>query len=128
LLHEIDYQPHTYMATVDLNNRSRVFNRFTEYNVDYSKPPQQAWTITNFWGFGLPALHVAMEDGLCSAITLTNNRTYALLMTLTTMEVVCWSNSHQWFCGRPRFTSAVTRDPKRRRDLRSDPERKRSDI
>ncbi|HTD65808.1 MAG TPA: right-handed parallel beta-helix repeat-containing protein, partial [Candidatus Limnocylindria bacterium] len=78
LLHEIDYQPHTYMASVDVNNGSRVFNRFTEYHVDYTKPPQQAWTITNFWGFGLPSYSYGFDDGICSAITMSNGRTYAM--------------------------------------------------
>jgi hypothetical protein len=78
LLHEIDYQPHTYLGSVDVNNGSRVFNRFTEYNVDYSKPPQQAWTITNFWGYGLQTDCFGMEDGICSPITMNNGRTYAL--------------------------------------------------
>jgi hypothetical protein len=78
LLHEINYQPHTYMATVDVNNGARVFNRFTEYNVDYSRPPQQAWVITNFWGYGLPNYPWQMEHGLCSVITMNNGRTYGL--------------------------------------------------
>jgi len=77
LLHEITYQPHTYMATVDVNNGSRVFNRFTEYHVDYSRPPLQAWTITNFWGFNPPAYNWQMEDGLCSVVTL-SGRTFGL--------------------------------------------------
>ncbi len=79
LLHEINYQPHTYLGSVDVNNGSRVFNRFTEYNVDYSRPPQQAWIITNFWGYGLPAHAFGMEDGICSPITMNNGRTYALI-------------------------------------------------
>lgn len=78
LLNEIIFQPHTYMASVDVNNGSRVFNRFTEYNVDYSKPPQQAWTITNFWGFGLPSYAFGFDDGLCSVITMSNGKTFAL--------------------------------------------------
>ncbi len=80
LLHEIDYQPHTYLASVDVNNGSRVFNRFTEYSVDYSKPPQQAWTITNFWGYNLPEYIYGAPgyDGICSPITMSNGRTYAL--------------------------------------------------
>ncbi|HWN94559.1 MAG TPA: right-handed parallel beta-helix repeat-containing protein, partial [Methylomirabilota bacterium] len=79
LLHEINYQPHTYMASVDVNNGTRVFNRFTEYHVDYSKPAQQAWTITNFWGFGLPAYAFSFDDGVCSPVTMSNGRTYALM-------------------------------------------------
>lgn len=78
LLHEINFQPHSYMATVDVNQPSRVFNRFTEYNVDYSKPPQQAWTITNFWGYNLPSYYFGLEDGVCSVVTLNNGRTYGL--------------------------------------------------
>ncbi len=78
LLHEFNYQPHTYMATVDGNNPSRVFNRFTEYHVDYSKPAQQGWSITNFWGYNLPAYPWNLEDGLCSVLTLSNGRTYGL--------------------------------------------------
>jgi hypothetical protein len=81
LLHEICFQPHTYMATADVNNPSRVFNRFTEYHVDYTKPPQEGWKITNFWGYGLPsyAYHAGMEDGFCSAITMSNGRTYTMM-------------------------------------------------
>jgi hypothetical protein len=82
LLHEIDYQPHTYLASVDVNNGSRVFNRFTEYHVDYSKPAQQAWTITNFWGYGVPTYMFypsGIEDGICSPVTLSNGRTYGLV-------------------------------------------------
>jgi len=78
LLHEIDYQPHTYMASVDANNGARVFNRFTEYHVDYSKPPQQAWKITNFWGYGLPSYSYGFDDGLASVITFSNGKTFAL--------------------------------------------------
>jgi hypothetical protein len=78
LLNEIVFQPHTYMASVDVNNGSRVFNRFTEYNVDYSKPPQQGWTITNFWGFGLPSYSYGFDDGICSVITMSNGKTFAL--------------------------------------------------
>src|SRR5688572_19645092 len=80
-LHEINYQPHTYMATADVGNGSRVFNRFTEYSVDYSKPPQQAWVMTNFWGYNLPsyAYDMGIEDGLCSVITMSNGRTYGLI-------------------------------------------------
>ncbi len=79
LLHEIDYQPHTYMASVDPNNGSRVFNRFTEYHVDYTKPPQQGWTITNFWGYGLAGYAYGFDDGICSAITMNNGRTYGMI-------------------------------------------------
>lgn len=81
LLHEINYQPHTYMATADVGNGARVFNRFTEYHVDYSKPPPQSWVMTNFWGYNLPsyAYNMGIEDGLCSVITMSNGRTYGLI-------------------------------------------------
>ncbi len=75
LINEIDYAPHNYTATADLNNPTRVFNRFTEYAVDYSKPLGQGWKITNFWGYGAAAFY-GFQDGVWSVVTLSNGRTY----------------------------------------------------
>lgn len=77
LLHQFDYVPHTYNATADRNNPTRVFNRFTEYTIDYSKPLGQSWSITNFWGYSLPNHYYGFEDGVWSVVTLSNGRTYA---------------------------------------------------
>ncbi|HMJ90757.1 MAG TPA: CARDB domain-containing protein [Candidatus Acidoferrum sp.] len=74
---EISYQPHSYNASVDLNNPKRVFNRFTEYAVDYTKPLAQGWVMTNFWGYNLPGHYYGFEDGVCKVVTLNNGRTYA---------------------------------------------------
>ena len=50
------YQPHSYMACVDQNNPSRIFNQFLEFKVDYTKPLSQAWTLVNNWKANVPAV------------------------------------------------------------------------
>src|SRR6185369_2249890 len=76
IVNEFCNQPHTYIASADANNPTRVFNRFTEYAVDYSRPLGQSWAITNFWGYNLPSYYYGFEDGLFSVVTLNNGRTY----------------------------------------------------
>lgn len=80
-LEQIMSQPHSYVVSVDANNPSRVFNQFLEFQVDYSKPLAQAWTLVNNWGVGLNANYLPWNCGLFDVTTFTNGRTYALIHT-----------------------------------------------
>jgi hypothetical protein len=78
-LGQIMYQPHSYVACVDQNNPSRVFNQFLEFQVDYSKPLSQGWTLVNNWKVGLDPVHISWNQGLYEVTTFTNGRTYGLI-------------------------------------------------
>ena len=78
-LEQIMYQPHSYIACVDQNNPSRVFNQFLEFKVDYTKPLPQAWTLVNNWKVGVDPVHVSWDAGIYEVTTFTNGRTYALI-------------------------------------------------
>jgi hypothetical protein len=82
------YNPHSYCAFSDPNDPTRVFDRFSEFRVDYSKPLQSGWVLTNFWGRLSSAGHGEIEhdgmteQGIYYPVTLTNGtdvRTYALV-------------------------------------------------
>ncbi|MDX1953692.1 MAG: right-handed parallel beta-helix repeat-containing protein [Verrucomicrobiota bacterium] len=75
-----EYIPHFYRATVDLNDPTRLFAEYTEYAIDYSKPLDEGWKMTNFWGFGLPqdAYDYPVSEGFNQVLTMTNGRTYGL--------------------------------------------------
>lgn len=76
---QIMFQPHSWMACVDQNNPSRVFNQFLEFRVDYTKPLQQGWTLENNWKANVPACNISWNEGLREVTTFTNGRTYALV-------------------------------------------------
>jgi len=78
-LEQVMYQPHSYSASVDRNNPSRVFNQFLEFSVDYTKPLSQAWTLVNNWKANVDACHISQNEGLRQVVTFTNGRTYALI-------------------------------------------------
>jgi hypothetical protein len=78
-LEQIMYQPHSYVAAVDQNNPSRVLNQFLEFDVDYSKPLAQAWTLVNNWLVGVPAGNISWNAGLYEVTTFPNGRVYALI-------------------------------------------------
>jgi hypothetical protein len=78
-LEQIMFQPHSYRTCVDQNNTSRVFNQFLEFNVDYSKPLSQGWTLVNNWKANVDTNHLDWEEGLFEVTTFTNNRTYGLI-------------------------------------------------
>jgi hypothetical protein len=78
-LEQIMFQPHSYIACVDQNNPSRVFNQFLEFKVDYAKPLPQAWTLVNNWKINVDASHISWNEGINEVTTFTNGRTYALI-------------------------------------------------
>jgi len=78
-IEQIMYQPHSYLGYVDQNNPSRVFSRFLEFNVDYTKPLPQSWTLVNNWKVNVPAVNIDWDEGLYEVTTFPNGRTYALI-------------------------------------------------
>ncbi len=78
-IEQIMHQPHSWIACVDQNDPSRVFNQFLEFKVDYTKPLPQAWTLVNNWKVNVPAANISWNEGLIEVTTFTNGRTYALV-------------------------------------------------
>ncbi len=78
-LEQIMYQPHSYVACVDQNNSSRVFNQFLEFSVDYTKPLPQAWTLVNNWKANVPPVNISWNEGIYEVTTFPNGRTYGLI-------------------------------------------------
>lgn len=80
-IEQIMYQGKSYSVTVDKNDPSRVFSKFYEFRVDYTKPLGQSWVMTNNWRVNLNTNNYLPADGhgLLSVVTLTNGRTYALI-------------------------------------------------
>jgi hypothetical protein len=78
-LEQIMYQPHSWLACVDQSNPSRVFNQFMEFNVDYTKPLSQGWTLVNNWKANVDACHISWNEGIREVTDFPNGRTYALI-------------------------------------------------
>lgn len=76
-LEQIMYQPHSYVACVDQTDPTRVFNQFLEFQVDYTKPPPQSWTLVNNWKANVDPCHISWNEGIREVTTFTNGRTYA---------------------------------------------------
>ncbi|MBV8403429.1 MAG: hypothetical protein JO203_04490 [Gammaproteobacteria bacterium] len=75
---EIMYMPKSYHAVVDPLQPGRVFNRFLEFAVDYSRPLKESWRLVRNWKAGLDRSYVTELDGLRGVVTLANGRTYGL--------------------------------------------------
>jgi hypothetical protein len=71
---EIMYLRASYTAAVDGVNPSRVFNRFLELEVDYTKPLAESWRLVRNWGAGLPAGYFGFADGLRMLATIAGGR------------------------------------------------------
>ncbi|MGO8701861.1 MAG: Ig-like domain repeat protein [Limisphaerales bacterium] len=78
-IEQIMYQPHSYIAAVDKNNPNRVFNQFYEFNVDYTQPLSEGWTLVNNWQANVPQVNISWNKGLYEVTTFPNGRTYALV-------------------------------------------------
>ena len=79
-IEQIMYQPHSYVASVDQNNPSRVFNQFLEFSVDYTKPLSNAWTLVNNWKANVPPNYLPWNEGIFEVTTFSNGHTYALIV------------------------------------------------
>ncbi|MBJ6144315.1 malectin domain-containing carbohydrate-binding protein [Hymenobacter sp. BT559] len=78
-INQIMYQAHTYAAAVDANNPTRVFSEFLEFQVDYSRPIGESWTLVRNWRVGLDNKYLGFGQGLQQVTTLANGRTYAMV-------------------------------------------------
>lgn len=78
---QLMWTPHSHIASVDVNNPTRVFNQFLEYKVDYSKPIGQSWELVKNWAAGLEKQYFGFfYHGLRHVTTLANGRTYAVVV------------------------------------------------
>ena len=97
---QIMYQPCSYVACADQNKVSRVFNQFLEFNVDYTKPISNSWTLVNNWKANVPTNNIFLDnEGLMQVTTLTNGRTYALVNDSSIQFApfeLCELVSNQW--------------------------------
>ena len=106
-LDNIMYVPHFYSSVVDPNNTTRVFADYVEYQVDYSKPLGHAngsWTLIRNWGYNVPATHDDHNNRLRCLTTLSNGRTYALLLYTVTAQTQKWEVVELPASGNLRFT------------------------
>jgi hypothetical protein len=78
-INQIMFQAHTYAASVDANDPTRVFSDFMEYKVDYSRPVADSWTLVRNWRVGLDAKYLGFGQGVQQVTTFPNGRTYALV-------------------------------------------------
>jgi hypothetical protein len=71
-------------TTADPNHPTRVIgDNWLEFQVDYTKPIQQGWTLTKNWAAGLATKYFGSGEGLLSVTTLNVNhvpRVYATMV------------------------------------------------
>jgi hypothetical protein len=79
VLEQIMYMPKSYHVAVDPQQPSRVFNKFLEFSVDYSRPLRDSWRLVRNWKAGLDRSFFTELEGLREVVTLTNGRTYGLV-------------------------------------------------
>ena len=80
-IEQLMFQPHAYAASVDANNPNRVFSEFLEFQVDYSRPVGESWTLVRNWRTGLDIKYLGFFQGLRQVTTLPNGRTYAIVQS-----------------------------------------------
>ena len=70
----------SYSVYADPNAPTRVYDKFLEFAVDYSKPltGTTGWTLVKNWGANIPSTYDYTE-GLIFPTTLSNGRTYAIV-------------------------------------------------
>jgi hypothetical protein len=79
LLGQIMYMPKSYHVAVDQLEPTRVFDRFLEFSVDYSRPLRDSWRLVRNWKAGLDESYDTDLEGLREVITLANGHTYGLV-------------------------------------------------
>lgn len=85
---QIQFLPINYNVAVDRNDPSRVFSRYLEYAVDYSKPIDRGWQLVRYFGDGASIGYRAFDAGFIDVSTLRNGRTYGLLRSRQGIETV----------------------------------------
>jgi len=78
-LGQIMYMPITYHVAVDPAQPSRVFNRFLEFAVDYSRPLHDSWQLVRNWRAGLDRSYLTDMEGLREVLMLRNGHTYGVV-------------------------------------------------
>lgn len=86
----IMFLPHNGWTAVDMNNPRRVIgDNYLEFEVDYTKPIQQGWTLKKNWAAGLDSKYLDPFSGINSISTLSNNRIYGTVNdTVSKLKVV----------------------------------------
>ena len=89
-LDQIAFLPVNYNAVADRNDPTRVFARYLEYSVDYTKPIGSGWRLMRYYGDGPPIAggYHAYDAGFVDIATLRNGRTYGLLRARSGVEVM----------------------------------------
>jgi hypothetical protein len=78
---QIQVMGYNYSCAVDVNNPTRVFSNYLEFEIDYSKPlaPNNgSWVFKRNWSAGVVAANDNQFNRLMCVSTLSNGRTYAL--------------------------------------------------
>ena len=55
-IEQIISQNASYSMSIDVNNPTRVFNKFEEFSIDYSKPLKQGWKYVKNWATNIDKL------------------------------------------------------------------------
>jgi hypothetical protein len=79
VIEQIMYLPHSYHVAVDYGQPQRVFDRFLEFSVDYSRPLRDSWKLVRNWAAGLDDSFSGSLDGLYTVVTLSNAHTYGVV-------------------------------------------------
>ena len=89
-LDQIAFVPINYNVVVDRNDASRVFTRYLEYAVDYSKPIGRGWKLSRYFGDGpqIARGYHGFDAGFVDVATLRNGVTYGLLRALNGIDVI----------------------------------------
>lgn len=77
-INRIQYIPYHYVTQVDANDSTRVFDGYREYQVNYTSPIQQSWTLKNNWQAGISKPGINNFLGMTNPVTLSNGRTYVM--------------------------------------------------
>lgn len=76
----IMFLPHNGPTTADPNDPTRIIgDNWLEFQVDYSQPIQQGWTLKKNWAAGLDSKYFGFGEGLLNVTTLSNGRIYAMM-------------------------------------------------
>ena len=99
-LEQIAYLPRNYMQTTDPNVPTRVVGlNWLEYQVDYTKPllpgdpgaagGNNSWKLVRNWGVNIASQYLGstISNGLNTVTTLSNGRTYGLVLNNTTNKM-----------------------------------------
>ncbi|WP_269523325.1 PA14 domain-containing protein [Coraliomargarita parva] len=78
-IEQIGFISHFYVATACSGDPTRVFAKWLEYEVDYSQPIKDCWTLVRNWRAGLPQSFLDnSREGFHAVMKLSNDRYYAV--------------------------------------------------